>query len=178
MTAVLQAMPGTAAVESFLPYYQAAHRAIQAKTGCAEAAADIMQEAFLRLLRAPPDPDAIREPGDYLQVIAYRLFVDRLRGERRRRRRERHQPISELIAATGPGPQRIVEERELLRLVLRRLGSLSPRCREAFLATRIDGLSYAATAARLGIAESTVEKHIIKALVALRDCLRAAEGTR
>jgi len=177
MTAALQAGRGTAAVESFLPYYLAAHRAIQAKTGCAEAAADIMQEAFLRLLRAPPDPATIREPGDYLQVIAYRLFVDRLRGERRRRR-ERHQPISERIATTSPGPQRIVEERELLRLVLRRLGQLSPRCREAFLATRIDGLSYAATAERLGIAESTVEKHIIKALVALRDCLRAAEGTR
>jgi RNA polymerase sigma-70 factor (ECF subfamily) len=48
------------------------------------------------------------------------------------------------------------------------VSSLPDRCREAFLLSRIGGMSYAEIARTLGIAEKTVEAHITKALLVLR----------
>jgi DNA-directed RNA polymerase specialized sigma24 family protein len=43
------------------------------------------------------------------------------------------------------------------------LNALTPRVREVFLLNRAEGYSYDQIAARLGIAVSTVEKHMAKA---------------
>jgi RNA polymerase sigma factor (sigma-70 family) len=53
--------------------------------------------------------------------------------------------------------------RELER-VAEQLEALPPQCRRAFLLRKVDGLSQAQIAAEMGISESTVEKHLGKAL--------------
>ena len=44
------------------------------------------------------------------------------------------------------------------------LSMLPPKCRQAFELRKFDGLSQREIAARMGISQSTVEKHLIKAL--------------
>jgi RNA polymerase sigma-70 factor (ECF subfamily) len=44
------------------------------------------------------------------------------------------------------------------------LSRLPPKCREVFELRKFEGLSQRQVAERMGIAQSTVEKHLIKAL--------------
>ncbi len=49
------------------------------------------------------------------------------------------------------------------------LDRLSPRTREIFLMQRLDGYKYREIAARLGISQGAVEKHMAKAMAFLVD---------
>jgi len=166
-----------ATVESLLEHYDSVQGAIRSRAGCPELAADVMQEAFLKLLTAPPPGVVIRHPGRYLRQVAGRLLIDRIRAERSRCSHRRQQLPPTLAAAT-PEPCELVGRREQLRAIGRALARLSPRCREVFVRRCLDGQGYDAIAAALGIAPSTIEKHMIKARLALRRCLQRLEADR
>lgn len=65
----------------------------------------------------------------------------------------------------------LAEYRELENVVSASIARLPQKCREAFLLSRNQGLSYAQIARHLGVSERTVEKHISKALRCLREDL-------
>ncbi len=65
----------------------------------------------------------------------------------------------------------LAEYRELEMAVSASIARLPEKCREAFLLSRNQGLSYARIAHQLRISERTVEKHISKALRCLREDL-------
>jgi RNA polymerase sigma-70 factor (ECF subfamily) len=48
---------------------------------------------------------------------------------------------------------------------------LPPQCRRIFIRHKFDGLTQAAIAVEFGISLNAVEKHLIRALVRLRQCL-------
>ncbi|MCY1426410.1 putative RNA polymerase sigma factor FecI [compost metagenome] len=52
------------------------------------------------------------------------------------------------------------------------LDGLSARTRNIFLAVQLEGLSYSATAERMGVSVTTVKKHMI---IAMTQCLLLAE---
>ncbi|UUF04629.1 sigma factor-like helix-turn-helix DNA-binding protein [Xanthomonas hortorum] len=52
------------------------------------------------------------------------------------------------------------------------LPALPPRCRQAFILNRIDGLTYPQVAAAMGISIKMVEKHISRALAACRAAMQ------
>jgi RNA polymerase sigma-70 factor (ECF subfamily) len=62
------------------------------------------------------------------------------------------------------GPERRLSGREEVERLRRVLANIPPKCREAFELRKFDGLSQREIAGRMGIAESTVEKHLAKAL--------------
>jgi len=66
-----------------------------------------------------------------------------------------------------PGAEAQVAARQELARVDAVIAALPPKCREAFLLRRLEGLSQRKTAGRMGVSENTVEKHIGKALRAL-----------
>jgi RNA polymerase sigma-70 factor (ECF subfamily) len=70
-------------------------------------------------------------------------------------------------------PEEELQAQELAALVERTIQGLPERSREAFLLQRQHGLSYGEIAATMGISVSTVEKHMIRALAALREGLAA-----
>ncbi|MDQ2891880.1 MAG: sigma-70 family RNA polymerase sigma factor, partial [Pseudomonadota bacterium] len=131
----------------------------------AEAAADLLQDAFERLasLRAP---DALRSPDAYLQRVLRNLEID---GARRARCRPSDCiPLQEaLLPPVAPAQEQAIEAQDLMRLYCEAVSALTPRTREVFLLHRVDELTYSEIGRRLGISVATVEYHICRALVHL-----------
>jgi len=134
------------------------------RTARPDDAADILQEAFLRLTRLftfGPVPD---RPEAYLQQIVSNLLKD---GSRRRASRSDalHGPLdAQPIVDPAPGPTDYVEARQMLRAYEACLLTLRPKTRLIFLLHRRDGLTYAEIAVEAGLSVSGVEKHMMKAI--------------
>lgn len=145
-----------------------------------EVAADLAQEAFFRLLRSDQMPEATgnvpRDARAYLFSIAANLAID----HRRQMRRQQTDPVEiEAIAAfpdPRPSAERASLSREELRVLAAAVASLPPRGREVFRLHKIEGLSYAEIAARLGIAKNTVIVHMVRSLAHCRRVLAAHGG--
>ena len=74
---------------------------------------------------------------------------------------DRRSPLEETL---GVEKQRIIQEQ---------ISSLPEKCQEVFILHKFSGLKHAEIAAKLNISQSTVEKHIIKAL---RECRTAIKN--
>ncbi len=82
------------------------------------------------------------------------------------------------LAADVPGPDRTALARSELRRVQAAVDSLPPRCREAIVLGRIEGLPGREIAARMGITEQTVSKHLKQGIRALADLLYGDPSNR
>ena len=134
---------------------------LRARLGNASDAADLAQDTFVRLL-ASRDIEQIREPRTYLSAIARALMIDKFR------RRALEQAYCEALAL-HPEPMDISPEKRLLILetlvaIDSMLDGLGERTRQIFLSVQLEGLSYVATAERLGVSVTTVKKHVIRAM--------------
>jgi RNA polymerase sigma factor (sigma-70 family) len=128
---------------------------------CAENAADLAQDTFVRVLASRQAFD-LREPRAYLSSIARSLMIDGFR------RRALEQSYLEALAAL-PEPLDISpEERALILETLleidRMLDGLGARCREIFLLAQLDGLSHVEIGRRLGLSTNTVRKYVVRGL--------------
>lgn len=127
---------------------------------------DVVQEAYA-ILAALDSVDHIRNPRTYLFEVAKSVILQSVR-------RARVVTIDSLVGAdvlevpdTAPSPESVAADRQELSRVSTAIGTLPQRCREVLLLRRLQGLSQRDVAQELGIAESTVEKHMIKALLLL-----------
>ncbi|MEM9683305.1 MAG: RNA polymerase sigma factor [Pseudomonadota bacterium] len=143
---------------------------------CEDAAAEVTQEAFLRLLRLGPR-DGIRDARAYLFQIAANAARDRLKQDRRQVAIREDRTRTDSIRLAEPSAEASAIGQERLRLIARTVDDLPPRCRQVFLMSRMDGLSNTDIAKRLGISRNAVEKHIIKAMLRCRRRLQMAEQT-
>jgi len=156
--------------ETALPSYAELRGFFRRRVVCSHEADDLTQETYARVLRWTP-PRMIKEPRSALFRIARNLLVDRAR----RASRDCMETLNdkfELRATTGLTTTDSVEARERLALVRAAIEALPKRCREVFILSRFGGLSYAQIADHFGIAPSTVEKHMIRAIAACRDALK------
>ncbi|BBP82401.1 MULTISPECIES: RNA polymerase sigma factor [unclassified Pseudomonas] len=119
-------------------------------------AEDLAQDTFLRLWD--------RELGDGDRSLLFRtaqnLALDHLRARQVRSRHAREQGDEDDTIDL----QQQAEAHQEFEHLLRRLQGLPRRCQQVFLLSRVDGLSYASIAERLGVSLSTVEKDIIRVL--------------
>jgi RNA polymerase sigma factor (sigma-70 family) len=70
-------------------------------------------------------------------------------------------------AADAPGPEQTAVARDELRLLQNALNHLPPRCREAVVLGRVQGLSGREVAAHMGISEQAVAAYLINGIRAL-----------
>jgi RNA polymerase sigma-70 factor (ECF subfamily) len=82
------------------------------------------------------------------------------------------------IAADLPSPERSAVARSELRRVEAAVDSLPPRCREAVVLGRIEGLSAREIAVRMGVSEQAVSKHLKRGIRALADLLYGDPSSR
>ncbi len=135
-----------------------------------ESAADLAQEAFVRLFQRGSMPD---DPAAWLVSVAHNL----LRNERQqiaRRLRLLQQRGEELgTRESGPAADAALDARELRANVRRALDALPERERQMLL-LRYEGFSYREIARALAINEASVGTLLARAKTAFRDALGGA----
>lgn len=131
---------------------------------------DIVQEAYLQvycaLRRSGPDG---HNPAALLYTTARNLAFSR----------HRHQKVVTAAAPAVSAGERMRREQaaveqqvgrdQQMQMLLRALNGLPPKCRDVFVLRMIEGLSQREIGERLGIAVSTVEKHLARGLQQCRD---------
>lgn len=124
---------------------------------------DLVQETYARLLRAH-ERGAIESPRGLLFATARNAARDLFR----RRAVARTFPITEIdhsrVFDDAPSVEEAVSRRQEADLLQAAIAALPPRCREILLLRKIENLSHREIAARLGIAEHTVEAQLTKGL--------------
>ena len=135
------------------------------KVECPEQAADLAQDTFLRLLKSGRSPASLgTTPRALLTHIARGLVVDRWR--RREIERACLLALARQPEQFAPSPEERLLIIEALTRIEAMLATMPARTREIFLMARLDGLSYARIAARLGVSPRTVKRHMQKAYLA------------
>ncbi|MDK2760837.1 MAG: sigma-70 family RNA polymerase sigma factor [Sphingopyxis sp.] len=127
---------------------------------------DIIQEAYA-ILAAIGSVDHIRNPRNYLYEVAKSIVLRNIRNAKIVQFNEIVELDSMSIPCKDPSPEDIAISRDELTRTEQAIGGLSEKCREAFTLRKIQGLSQRDVARHMEISESTVEKHISKALHAL-----------
>lgn len=162
---------------AFEDFFRALHaplvRYAEGLVGDAALAGDLTQDAFVRIWesRGRIDPDRS------LEAFAYRtvrnLCLNRIRDRKNR---------EELLAAGYEPPSGEPQDPEELlggsRLAARLEGwiaALPDRQREALRLSRFHGLSHDEVADAMGVSARTVNNHLVRALRAIRDRVRAYE---
>ncbi|MFF7707586.1 sigma-70 family RNA polymerase sigma factor [Pseudomonas sp. NPDC007930] len=126
-------------------------------------AADLTQESFVRLAEQR-DLGAIGNVQAWLYRTAQNLFIDHLRQQQRRKTDSvGHDELAGILEDVPTLDERSIEAQHRQRLQ-QAVARLPERTGEIFRLNRLEGLTYAEVAARLGISESSVQKHLAKAL--------------
>jgi RNA polymerase sigma factor (sigma-70 family) len=127
-------------------------------------AEDVIQEAYLRVLRYSAG-HAVENEERLLFSAARNLAVD---SHRRRKVREQNVADYAVFAAEeSPPSDEVLGARQRLTHVEAAIAALPARCREIFLMHRIDGMSYSQIARSVAISVSAVEKHIARACLSI-----------
>ena len=161
---------------SFQEHYADLLRFLVRRMGNAEQAADVAQDTYLRLVVTGDTPSDIRDPRAYLFRVAGNLAIDVLRRDARRAAVTGTDEEAESIPDPAPAPEGALLARERIRLLDSALRELPPNARQALLLSRMDSLTHAQIAARLGVSESMVAKYIAQALRHCRDRLESVHG--
>ncbi|WP_222877240.1 RNA polymerase sigma factor [Terrihabitans soli] len=140
-------------------------RKVARMVGDQATAADLVHDIFLRLWRRAEPLDG--NDAAYLTRSARNAAIDHLRAERIRSDFVKG-TVPEQHYAGLPSPHAVLEAREGLTQVDTAIRGLPERTRHIFLLNRVHGSSYPDIAAAMGISPSAVEKHMARALSALR----------
>ena len=131
---------------------------------------DIVQETYA-ILAGLPSVAQILNVRAYMFQVAQTVVLQRLR----RAAIVRIDAVVEIeslrILDDEPSPEQLVSDRQELRHVAMLIAQLPPKCREAFLLRKVEGLSQREIAQRMGVSEGTVEKHIAKGVRLLMDAM-------
>jgi len=143
-------------------------RFIAARIGSEHEAREIAQEAYVHLLQLN-HPETVSYLRAYLFKTASNLVVDRLR---QRGRRNIVTSTADLnFAPFELTPERQVSGQQSLDLMDAVIAGLSPKCRQAFLLRRVDGLPATEIADRMQIGVNMVRRYIAHALDVIRERL-------
>ncbi len=157
-------------LSAFFEHRDALLRYLCHRFGSLSLAEDLVQEAWLRLARHTPEQN-IANPRAYLFRIATNLGSDYQRHHNMGIEVQTdHEALAQIPTQTTD-PARNVQSRDELEHLLKIVDDLPPRCREVFLLCRVEGLSHAEVAERLGISKSTVVSQMVKALARLEQAM-------
>lgn len=127
---------------------------------------DVVQETYA-VLAGLAEVSHIRSPRSYMFEVAKSVVLQGLR-------RSPVVAFEALAEADGlqapsdaPSPETVAADRQELSRVATLIAALPPKCRQVFILRKVHGLSQKEIARRLNLAESTVEKHVGKALAIL-----------
>lgn len=158
--------------QQVLPHESHYLRQARRWTRNADEAADLVQEAYLKLLQCE-NWRGIRDPRSYATMTIRNLVLQRVR-------RARVVAIEDIPALDmselrddSPGVFDIVAGRDALRRLQRDVERLAPVCRKVIRMRKFEDLPPREIARRLGIALSTVETHLTRGMHQLMQMQRS-----
>ena len=137
--------------------------------GNATAADDIVQEAYLRLLKAPPDTEDHDQLRAFLFRVASNLTVDYWR-----RQRLEHGSASEDGAQRSTPPQDIPLQLDFKRVFAR----LRPQQRAMMWLAYVEGVEHRDIAHVLGLSERSIRVLLHRTRQQLAKLIRQSDGER
>lgn len=140
--------------EVYPPLFRYCHRL----TGDPDAADDLAQEAFVRLLDRGP-----RGPARGLRVWMFRVATNLIRDAARQSATRRRIMAGAPPPDPAPSPEGEVEQMERVREVRKALEQLAPRDREVLL-LRQEGLSYKEIAQVVNVSPTSIGTLLARAL--------------
>jgi RNA polymerase sigma factor (sigma-70 family) len=142
------------------------------RRGRRAAAEDIAQNVWLKLRERGGNPQSWEEPRAVLFTTAANLSTDAYRREAVAEAALAKEVTLQEVARPEVNPESQADAAGRLERLSAALAQLPPQCRQAFLMNRIDELTHADIATRLGISTKTVQRHIERAL---RLCVQVLE---
>jgi RNA polymerase sigma factor (sigma-70 family) len=147
----------------FLIHQNELHAYLTRRLRDRDLASDLAQDIFIRLAERGPQR-AVADDRSYLYRTARNLAIDHVRRVNRRRTDvTEHDDLAD-IPDHLPNAEEVMDTRERLDRLRPVIQELPERTRQVFVLHRIEELTYGEVAARLGISESSVQKHLAKAL--------------
>jgi RNA polymerase sigma factor (sigma-70 family) len=150
-------------IRTFLSLYDDLLRLLSWRTGRPDIAADLVHETYMKLATRESD-ERVENPRSYVLRTATNLAIDWLRRDIRIRAVQGSDDEIENIEDLAERPEARLLAQERLRLLNAALLELPPKARQALLLNRVEGLTQAEIAAKLGVSESMVTKYIAQAL--------------
>lgn len=130
-----------------------------------DAAQDVVQEAYARVLALQHNGKAVQNLRALLYRIGKNVLID---GARHRESEARMlESLSVLKASHAPSAEQQIEARQQIECFVRRLEAMPRKRREAFVWVRIYGCSYAEAAQHMGLSREAVDQHLVRAVMDL-----------
>jgi len=136
----------------------------------------------VRVYTAQQAGAVVRDPRALLYKTARNLVIDQARRSDVRTRFTdpqddvvTHEP-DQTLGPTALEPDTLLGSQQMVNAILTTIDSLPPRCRQAFLLHKFDGLSHADVAAHMGISIKMVEQHVRSAVMACKRCREEVDG--
>lgn len=144
-----------------------------------DAAADLAQESYARVLALRQSGQAIANARALLYRTARNLVIDRHRRGQFRAHEDLDAQDDAAEGAAAPRheqPEEAYAHAQHARALAAAIEALPPRCREAFVLNRFEGLSHQEVAERMGISKNMVAQHIIRGVLACQACEDALDA--
>jgi RNA polymerase sigma factor (sigma-70 family) len=156
-------------------YHDSLLRFLRQRLRVKEDAADVAQEAYVRLLQYEGSK-SITSPSSMLFRIAINVANDLGRAAHSRRVADQVSLETVDLVSEIPGPERELAAEQELHLLYGVIEQLPPKCRNVFLLSRVKRMTYPEIARHCGISVKMVEKHISHALAICASKVGGSEG--
>lgn len=156
-------------VELYERYRKPVYAYIRRHTHDVEAARDLSQEVYLRLV-SMESIDKIDHPRSLLYRIALNLVIDWSRARRTQTDGAELAFAEDRLAAVEfQSGERVALAQEGIRVLSQAIEDLPPKCRRVFVLHRIHNLSYKEIGEKLGLSPRAIEKHLERGMQRVKE---------
>ena len=166
LIALLRKRADKAMPRIFEEYYQQVCYHIYKIIPVRETCEDIAQSLFLEFWRKRREIDIHTSIGAYLHKMALSRALNYIRDNKKHQHGSEDELSDYEVHYENPLQQ--LQDQELQEVLDTAIDALPPRCREVFVLSRFEGMSYLEISRALDISPKTVENQISKALMLLR----------
>lgn len=153
-------------------HHDALIRFLRRRLSIAEDAYDVAQEAYIRMMKYEGSRE-IKSPSAMLYRIAVNVANDHGRAALSRSAKDHLQIDDFELVSELPSAERDLAAQQDLDVLLDAIEELPPKCKQVFLLSRAQGMTYPEIASHCGISVKMVEKQISRALA---HCLKRVGG--